>query len=369
MGNVEISISSETAPDVDLRILNSRDEIIAWSAGFDSDESISFTNLPAGTYHLVVTGYTASTPGGSDDVTMRITSILANEESLSDDVSVAVEESEGEFSLTFDWDINDSTSGLVILESDDKSYKVELPVRVTRKDDVSHIHSLSDDMTAGIASRVSFNIAPNFSDVDKEYSFSAQMSAGHKVANISNDGTQEGNTITWTVVQEASSGEAMAVGFDFIPTKAGPAYAMKLTNELGGDIVEETVKFGVSEVAPVAMASSPEWVTEGQTVNVSAAASYDGNDDELTYQWLQTSGAPVLFDKQAETFSFDAPAVSSQGDTLSFEVTVTDANGNSDTTTTFISVTEKQELDKGGSIGWVGLLLLPVVWMRRKHRA
>ena len=76
-----------------------------------------------------------------------------------------------------------------------------------------------------------------------------------------------------------------------------------------------------------------------------------------------------MFDQQAESFSFNAPAVSSQGDTLSFEVTVTDTNGNSDTTTTVISVSEKQELDKGGSIGWVGLLLLPVVWMRRKFKA
>ncbi|WP_299801613.1 S8 family serine peptidase [uncultured Shewanella sp.] len=369
LANVIVSISSETAPDVDLRILDSSFNKIGSSAGPDSDESVAFTNLPAGVYYLAVDGYKASTPGGSDDVTMRITSVLANEESLSDDVSVAVEESEGEFSLTFDWDSDNSVSGIVILESGDKLHQVQVPISITRKDDVSHIHSLSDAMVAGVASRVSFNVAPNFSDADKAYSFTAQMSAGHKVANISNGGTQEGNTITWSVVQEASSGEALSVGFDLIPTKAGLAYAMKLTNELEGNMVEETVKFGVSEVAPVARVDAPSWAVEGMVVNVTGSASYDGNDDELTYEWLQTGGLPVLFDKKAESFSFKAPNVASEGAILSFELTVTDSNGNSDSSTAIVSVTEAKELDKGGSVGWMGLLLLPVVWMRRKLKA
>lgn len=367
LANVIISISSETAPDVDLRILDGNFNKIGSSAGPDSDESVAFTNLPAGVYYLVVDGYKASAPGGSDEVTMRITSVLANEASLSDEVSVAVEESEGEFSLTFDWDTNESMSGIVILESGNLAHQVQVPVSVTRKDDVAHIHNLSDAMAAGVASRVSFNVAPNFSDADKEYSFSAQMSSGHKVANISNGGTQDGNTITWTVVQAASSGEALSVGFDFIPTKAGSAYAMKLTNEFADNMVEETVKFGVSEVAPVAMTNAPSWVVEGLTVNVSGSASYDGNDDELSYEWLQTGGVPVLFDKTAESFSFEAPNVGSEGALLSFELTVTDTNGNADSATAVVSVTEAEELDKGGALGWMGLLLLPVVWMRRKR--
>lgn len=369
LANVIFSTSSDTAPDVDLRILDENFANIGSSAGPDSNESVAFTNLPAGVYYLVVDGYTASTPGGTDEVTLNITSVLANDESKSTDVSVAVEESEGEFSLTFDWNTDSNSSGILILTSGDQSSEVQVPVSITRKNDVSHVHSLSDAMTAGVPSRVSFNVAPNFSDEDKEYSFSAQMSAGHKVANISNDGKQEGNTISWTLVQQASSGEAMSVGFDFIPTKAGSAYAMKLTNEFGDDMVEETVKFGVSEVAPVAMADAPEWVVEGLTVNISGAGSYDGNDDQLTYEWVQTGGVPILFDNKAESFSFAAPEVGSQGDILSFELTVSDSNGNSDKTTAVVSVSEAKELDKGGSIGWVGLLLLPVVWMRRKLKA
>ncbi|PKG74112.1 peptidase S8 [Shewanella sp. GutCb] len=369
LANVIFSTSSETAPDVDLRILDATFTKIGSSAGPNSDESVAFTNLPAGDYYIVVDGYKASTPGGSDDVVVSITSVLATDESLSDDVSVSVEESDGEFSLTFDWDTDKSSAGILILESGASANAIQLPYSITRKNDVTHMANLSDAMPAGVASRVSFDVEPNFSDEDKEYTFAALMSAGHKVANISNDGKQEGNTISWTVVQKAASGENMSVGFDLIPTKAGSAYALKLTNGFDGDEVEELFKFGVTEVAPVAIADSPSWVVEGVSVNMSGSASHDGNDDELTYKWLQTGGATVLFDTAAESFMFEAPQVGSQGDTLSFELTVSDSNGNSDTATTVVSVTQAEELDKGGSFGWLGLLLLPVVWIRRKLKS
>nr|WP_275660539.1 S8 family serine peptidase [Shewanella sp. Isolate13] len=371
LANVTISISSETAPDVDLRILDSNFINIGSSAGPDSNESVSFTNLPGGVYYLVVDGYTASTPGGTDDVTMRISSVLANEESRSDDVSVSVEESEGEFSLTFDWNTDENTSGILILASGDQSSEVQVPVSITRKNDVSHIHDLSDSMTAGVPSRVSFNVAPNFSDEDKEYSFTAQMSAGHKVANISNDGAQEGNTVTWTVVQEAASGEALSVGFDLIPTKAGSAYAMKLTNELGGDMVEETVKFGVSEVAPVAVIDAPKTAIARRSVTIDGSSSFDGNDDELKYKWVQLGGTPISFNASAASFEFLAPDVKESGDTLAFELTVSDGNGNSDTKSVSFPVQYQRsyKTSDGGSVGWFTTLLLPLLWMRRKFKA
>ncbi|WP_028765723.1 S8 family serine peptidase [Shewanella fidelis] len=371
LANVVISISSETAPDVDLRILDATFTKIGSSAGPDSNESVAFTNLPAGTYYLVVDGYTASTPGGTDEVTMNISSILPTDESLSDNINVAVDEAEGEFSLTFDWNTDTNTSGILILTSGDQSSEVQVPLNITRKNDVTHFHSLADAMTAGVASRVGFNVAPNFSDEDKEYSFSAQMSAGHKVANISNGGVQEGNTITWTVVQEASSGEAMVVGFDLIPTKAGSAYAMKLTNSFGDDMVEETVKFGVSEVAPVAVLDAPKVAIARRSVTMDGSGSFDGNDDELTYKWVQLSGTPVEFNASSASFSFLAPDVKVSGDTLSFELTVSDANGNSDSTSASFPVEYQRpyESSDGGSLGWFTTLLLPLAWLRRKKKS
>jgi subtilisin family serine protease len=367
--NVIFSTSSETAPDVDLRILNGAFSKIGSSAGPDSDESVSFTDLPAGTYYVVVDGYKASTPGGSDDVTVKVTSVVADEASLSDDVSVKVAEGEGEFSLTFDWDTDKNSSGILILESADKSAMIQVPYSLVRKNDVSHITNLSDAMTAGKASRVSFDVEPNFSDEDKEYTFTAQMSAGHKVDKISNDGTHEGNTITWKVTQVAASGENLSVGFDLIPTKAGDAFALKLTNELASDVIEETIKFGVMEVAPVAVINAPSSVTDSASITLDSSGSFDGNDDVLSSKWKQTGGIPVSMGTTGQSVTFDAPEVNDQGAVLSFELTVSDGNGNTDTTMTTVTVIDTPEFnDNGGSMGWIATLLLPLVWIRRKFQ-
>ncbi|MCE9685691.1 S8 family serine peptidase [Shewanella sp. AS16] len=366
--NIKFSTSSETAPDVDLRILDSTFAKIGSSAGPDSNESVAFTNLPAGKYYVVVDGYKASTPGGSDDVLVSVTSVLPTEDSLSDTASVKVKEEAGKFSLTFDWDTDKNANGILILESGDMSAMKQVPFSITRKDEVTQIANLSDSMVAGEANRVSFEVAANFTDADKEYSFTALMSAGHKVENISNGGVQEGNTITWTVVQKADSGENLSVGFDLVPTKAGDAFALKLTDELDGDMVEKTYKFGVMEVAPVANISAPTAVQELQDVVVNGTLSSDGNDDALTYKWVQTAGKVVAVDTSSGSLSFKAPEVGEGGDVLSFNLTVTDTQGNSDTQSVSIAVSDKPSND-GGALGWLSLLLVPFAWTRRKLKA
>ena len=369
ISNIVFSVSSETAPDVDLRILDGSFNKIGGSAGPSSDESVIFTDLPAGTYYVVVDGYKASTSGGSDDATVTIKSIIINEASLSEDVLVSVDETDSKFSLTFNWNTKVSIKGIFALETGDNSTLIELPFGITRKNDVTHITDLSDAMIAGESTRVSFDVEPNFTDMDKEYSFIAQISAGHKIESISNDGVQEGNTISWSVTQAAASGERLSVGFDLIPTKAGDAYAIKLSNELDGDLIEETVKFGVMEVAPVAVIDAPKSATDTQSITLDASASYDGNGDELTYHWIQTGGLPVQFDESSKSFMFDSPTVDSQGVILSFELTVTDSNGNMDTTSAAISITDTPKRDDGGSMGWMTLLLIPLAWVRRKIKS
>ncbi|NMH65952.1 S8 family serine peptidase [Shewanella sp. SHSM-M6] len=370
--NIKFSTSSETAPDVDLRIVRhygvDDDELVGSSAGPDSNESVAFTNLPAGTYYVLVDGYKASTPGGSDDVLLSVTSVLPTADSLSDTASVKVKEEAGKFSLTFDWDTDKNANGILILESGDMSAMKQVPFSITRKDEVTQIANLSDSMVAGEANRVSFEVAANFTDADKEYLFTAQMSAGHKVENISNGGVQEGNTITWTVVQKADSGENLSVGFDLVPTKAGDAFALKLTDELDGDMVEKTYKFGVMEVAPVANISAPTAVQELQDVVVNGTLSSDGNDDALTYKWVQTAGKVVATDTSGGNLSFKAPEVGEGGDVLSFNLTVTDTQGNSDTQSVSIAVSDKPS-DDGGALGWLSLLLVPFAWTRRKLKA
>jgi len=118
------------------------------------------------------------------------------------------------------------------------------------------------------------------------------------------------------------------------------------------------------EGAPIAMISAPSAVVEKASVTIDASNSTDPNGDELTYTWAQIGGTPVSFSGTASSFSFETPNVSSQGDTVSFHLTVDDGNGNTDTA--IVAVTIVDSPDSGGSFGWLSLTLLPLVWLRRK---
>lgn len=89
---------------------------------------------------------------------------------------------------------------------------------------------------------------------------------------------------------------------------------------------------------PTAALGSDRQVLEGDVVNLDARGSSDPNGDPLDFDWEQTAGPSVQFKPQGEAVrSFLAPTVSSET-TLSFEVTVNDNNGSSDTTSVDIIV-------------------------------
>ena len=76
---------------------------------------------------------------------------------------------------------------------------------------------------------------------------------------------------------------------------------------------------------PVADAGDDQSVKEGSPVTLSGSLSYDPDDDPMTYQWSQVSGTPVeLTDPNAVSVSFSAPGVGQSGETLVFELTVSD---------------------------------------------
>lgn len=362
--NVQFKISSATAPDVDLRILNSSFVKIGGSAGADSNEVVSFTDLAAGTYFVVVDGYTASAPGAVDDVLLEISSVLFDADSLSDTVMTKVTETEGKLAITFDWDTEDNTAGILAALASDGSLIKQMPFKLTHKADVNITADLSDNMTAGEASRVSFDIEPNLTTEDREYTLEALLSQGHEITNISHDGVLTDTNVKWTVVQPAGSAEVMSVGFDLIPHKSGEFFGINLSHTLGDDTVEVQGQFGVAQVAPVADVSGPAKAKEGAVVAISGKDSSDANNDTLTYKWVQISGFGVTFDANASEISFTAPSVGDAGETLTFELTVSDSHGNMDTKA--VSVMVENISEDSGSLGWLSLLMLPVVWLRRK---
>jgi hypothetical protein len=91
---------------------------------------------------------------------------------------------------------------------------------------------------------------------------------------------------------------------------------------------------------PVAKAGSDQIVDENSTVILDGSRSYDIDSNSiLRYSWAQTAGSPTLAlaNANSPTLVFTAPNVS--GDTtFSFDMTVTDNEGESDTSTVNLTV-------------------------------
>ena len=109
-----------------------------------------------------------------------------------------------------------------------------------------------------------------------------------------------------------------------------------------GDAVTDTATVTVG-TAPTADAGADQTVEEDDAVALDGTGSSDSDGDDLTYSWTQTAGPEVtLTDGDTATPEFEAPDVTD--DTLlTFELTVTDTAGNSDTDTVGVVVEEDDD--------------------------
>ena len=123
----------------------------------------------------------------------------------------------------------------------------------------------------------------------------------------------------------------------------GQALVFELTvTDSHGVAASDTCIVNVTWVneAPTAQAGVDQTVREGDSVTLSAAASTDPDDGIVRYEWLQLQGPQVtLTDSHSAAPGFTAPAVGSQGASLLFQLTVTDAGGLQDTDTCKVTVT------------------------------
>ena len=95
---------------------------------------------------------------------------------------------------------------------------------------------------------------------------------------------------------------------------------------------------------PIANAGSNQTVDEGQLVNLNGSNSTDPDDGIASYHWVQIGEPTVtLSDPNGQQPSFTAPDVGSEGDSLSFELTVVDYSGLESRDSCIINVTWQNE--------------------------
>ena len=91
---------------------------------------------------------------------------------------------------------------------------------------------------------------------------------------------------------------------------------------------------------PVANAGSDQTVDVGVNVTLDGSNSSDPDGNLASYSWSQTVGIPVtLSDSSAAKPTFTSPNVGSGGESLTFELTVTDSLGQTATDSSIVNVT------------------------------
>jgi len=102
---------------------------------------------------------------------------------------------------------------------------------------------------------------------------------------------------------------------------------------------EVSTTLSISNQSPLANAGPDQNVNEGATVTLSAANSTDPEGGVLTYTWSQVSGTPVtLSNSSAAQTTFVPPNVGPNGETLGFQLTVTDSGGLQSSDTCIVNV-------------------------------
>ncbi len=157
--------------------------------------------------------------------------------------------------------------------------------------------------------------------------------------------TQLGSAQTTPVVLSPAQGETVSFTAPTLTTSTTLTFALVVTDKLGlqsvntNNTVSVTVK--AQNETPIADSGSNQTVTQGATVKLSSAGSYDPDGDPVTYLWKQTGGPGVCLSGASSACgggcsntstqanpTFKAPQLSSCGgaksQVLTFQLVVTD---------------------------------------------
>jgi len=206
--------------------------------------------------------------------------------------------------------------------------------------------------------------APDTTSISTENSAPVANAGADQVVRI-NDTVQldgddssdaDGDTLTfkWSVISQPGSSKAkLSSTIDRQPTirvDAAGTYTMQLIVYDGTDYsTPDTVTLVTENAAPVSNAGDDQTVDEGDTVTLSGLASTDPDDNIAGYLWEQTGGVPAtLTSANGAEATFVAPVPGTDSETLTFQLTVQDADGLVDVDICNIIVNRITEVDSDG---------------------
>lgn len=149
-----------------------------------------------------------------------------------------------------------------------------------------------------------------------------------------------------TVVLIGASTAISSFAAPVVTTDETLTFSLIVTDNEGGVSVADSVDIAVSNdnVLPTANAGVDQVVNEGVVVELDAS---DSDGDINGYSWVQTAGTSVTVnDANTATPSFTAPSVINDT-VLMFSLVVTDNNGDTDTASVTIAVTNVLVVDAG----------------------
>ncbi|QYG91867.1 DUF4214 domain-containing protein [Iamia sp. SCSIO 61187] len=158
----------------------------------------------------------------------------------------------------------------------------------------------------------------------------------------------DGDTLLYSWVQTAGPAVTLVGANTATPSFTAPAGPGTVTFELTVDDGQgrtdtDEVSVGLND-APTADAGADQTVQAGDTVTLDGTGSTDPESGPLTYAWVQTAGTAVtLTGATTSAPTFTAPA----SGTLTFELTVTDDGGLTDTDTVDVAVNRAPTADAG----------------------
>ena len=153
-------------------------------------------------------------------------------------------------------------------------------------------------------------------------------------------------TFELTVTDEHGAVDTESVNVTVVPTSSGSSSAGSANNSTAANSTTTDTPdddAGTSNSAPEAVTGDDRTVTAGTTVSLSGSESSDPDGDSLTTSWTQTAGPDVTLEYNSPA-SFTAPEVEEET-TMTFQLTVSDGEGGTDTSTVDITVEPSQDTD------------------------